>query len=207
MQENPLNLLLGQQKLWRGQNSALNGRYISTGLAGLDKVLPYKGWPSHGVIEVSVSNWGIGELGIFWPLLRRQCDLKHYIAWIAPPHIPYAPSLTAKGIDLSCCRVLFNPGKDHQILWCAEKLLKSSECGITLVWPRNLSDQAVRRLQLVTEKQGNYCILWRTGDHSYSWNGSYASIRLELSRVKQGLRINILKARGTCRYPNITLDI
>lgn len=208
-----LNELFRQRRLWKGNQSRAMAaeRAISTGFPSLDRILPYCGWPRGAVVEASVSDWGIGELSLFLPLMAHCHRNDRYVTWIAPPHAPYPPALAAGGLNLDLCRVLSNPdfGRkgNRQILWCTEKLLQSSTCGLVLAWPRTLSGKAVRRLQLAVEGGEALCILWRREDRKGSWDGSPATLRLRLSRVTRGLKLEITKARGICRYTQTVLDI
>lgn len=207
MTADSLNELFRQRRLWRGGRSPAAERGIGTGFAALDRILPYRGWPRGAVMEVTVSDWGIGELSLFMPLMAHYHRSQRYVSWIAPPHAPYPPALVAGGLDLALCRVLLNPRKERQILWCAEKLLQSSACGLVLAWPEALPGRAVRRLQLAVEDSEALCVLWRRGGGKRAWDGGPAAMRLHLSRDARGLRLEIIKARGTCRYTETVLDI
>lgn len=210
MSADTLNELFRQRRLWKGSRSPAPGQGIGTGFPALDEILPYRGWPRGAVMAVTVCDWGIGELSLFLPLMAHYNRNNRYVSWIAPPHTPYPPALAAGGLDLSLCRVLMNPDKDQQILWCAEKLLQSSACGLVLAWPRTLTGRAVRRLQLAVEDSGASCLLLhRQGPEggARSWDASPATMHLHLSRIAAGLKLEILKARGTCRYSGIVLDL
>lgn len=193
------------------------GRGIPTGFAALDKLLPFGGWPRGAIMEITVSDWGIGELSLFLPLMAHYTGRGHYVTWVAPPHTPYPPALVAGNLDLNFCRVLSNPDSskrepssrigDRQILWCTEKLLQSSACGLVLVWPRTLSGRAVRRLQLAVEGSEALGILWHKADQERAWDGSPATMRLKLARTVEGLELEITKVRGVCRCPRLVLDI
>ncbi|MGA8259215.1 MAG: translesion DNA synthesis-associated protein ImuA [Arenicellales bacterium] len=213
MAADSLHELFRQRRLWKGSREGAAGaeRGIATGFPSLDRILPYRGWPRGAVMEVAVSDWGIGELSLFLPLMVHYHQLGHYVTWIAPPHAPYPPALASNGLNMGLCRVLSNPGfgkeADRQIPWCAEKLLHNRACGLILAWPRTLSGGAVRRLQLAAEGGEALCILWRKVNRQRDWDGGPAALRLRLSRETRGLKLEIIKARGTCRYTETVLDI
>lgn len=216
MTASSLNELFRQRRLWKGSRSPGVERGISSGFADLDGILPSRGWPRGAVMEVAVSAWGIGELSLLLPLMTHCHRNNRYVTWIDPPHAPYPPALAAGGLDLDLCRVLSSTGfkedltgneKDRHILWCAEKLLQSNACGLVLAWPRTLSGKVVRRLQLAAQCTEALCILWRKEGSRRAWDGSPAALRLHLSRETQGLKLKIIKARGTCRYTETVLDI
>ena len=73
-----------------GQHGAL-----VSGFDELDRRLPRGGWPLGALIELLSVAQGIGELGLFLPALSRLAHSGRYIAWIAPPYLPYAPALVA----------------------------------------------------------------------------------------------------------------
>lgn len=207
MTADSLNELFRQRRLWRGSRTLDTEQGIGTGFTALDEILPAGGWPRGVVMEVTVSDWGIGELSLFLPLMAHYHRAQRYVSWIAPPHAPYPPALVAGGLELGLCRVLLNPSKERQILWCAEKLLQSSACGLVLAWPGVLSGRAVRRLQLAVENSEALCILWRREGRELAWDGSPAAMRLHLSGHARGLKLEITKARGTCRRTETVLDI
>lgn len=207
MAENLLNELFRRHGLWKGNQMPATGGGIGTGFAALDRILPCRGWPRGAVMEVTVADWGIGELSLFLPLMTHYQQIRRYVTWVDPPHTPYPPALAAGGLDLGLCRVLLNPQKKQQVLWCAEKLLQSSACGLVMAWPQSLSGRSVRRLQLAVEDSEALCVLWRKVDRVHAWEGSPAAMRLYLSRAPRGLKLEILKARGTCRHTGVVLDI
>ena len=213
MAANSLHELFRQRKLWKGsrEGEADAERGIGTGFPSLDKILPYCGWPRGAVMEVAVSDWGIGELSLFLPLMSHCHRHGRYVVWVAPPHTPYPPALASNGLNLDLCRVLSNScfGKEvnRQIPWCAENLLHNRACGLVLAWPRTLSGGAVRRLQLAAEGSESLCILWREANRKHGWDGGLATMRLRLIREARGLKLEIVKARGTCRYTETVLDI
>lgn len=209
MATDTLNELFRQRRIWKGSRAPGAGRGIGTGFDALDGILPHGGWPRGAVIEAAVSDWGIGELSLFLPLMAHYSREGRYVSWIAPPHTPYPPALEAGGLDLGLCRVLQNPEEERQILWCAEKLLQSRACGLVLAWPRTLPGRAVRRLQLAVEDSEAACILFRRDrpGRTGAWDAGPAALRLRLDRVAAGLKLQIRKARGTCRYSSVVLDL
>ena len=73
---------------------------ISTGFPALDDVLADGGWPPAGLVELLSEDYGIGELRLLSPALATLSSVDdRCIAWVNPPHVPYAPALQAAGID------------------------------------------------------------------------------------------------------------
>lgn len=206
MSHDTLSELFRRRHLWQGDRTAEAGQGIATGFPALDRILPPRGWPRGVVMDINVSDWGIGELGLLLPLMIHHQRAGRHLCWVAPPHTPYAPALVKSGLDPTLCRVLSNPERDPQILWCAEKLLQNSACGLVLAWPGRLGGQAVRRLQLAVEGGEAQCILLRRARHGHSWDGRHAALRLRLRRIPTGLELEIVKARGSCRHAGVVLD-
>jgi len=204
-----LHQLYRQRRLWRGSHAPAAAEGIETGFAALDAMLPQRGWPRGAVVEVSVTDWGIGEMSLLLPLMAHYQRRGECVTWIAPPHMPYPPALAAAGLDPAYCRVLANPSAERDVLWCAEKLAQSGAGGLILAWPRSLTGQSVRRLQLALENSEALCLLWRRQGPAMErvWDGRPAALRLGLSPAGAGLRLEVLKARGTCRQSSLVLAV
>ena len=98
-----LNTMLRRADIWRGGNTPPEESKIAglpTGIPGLETILP-GGWPRGALTEILIPDEGIGELGLVMPALAWLSRSKRWLAWVAPPHIPYAPALASAGLDLS----------------------------------------------------------------------------------------------------------
>jgi cell division inhibitor SulA/protein ImuA len=181
--------------IWRGSElarAACPG--IATGFAALDVELPGGGWPRGALTEILPQHEGIGELRVLGPALAQLASRKKFIAWIAPPYLPYAPALAAAGIDLA--RVLIvKTSSDGDSLWATEQALRSAACGGVLAWPSRISFVQLRRLQLAAEGSRCLAVLFRpTGA---AREPSPAVLRIGLATSAGGLALSILKRRGT----------
>lgn len=89
-QAQPLDELLNQARIWRGDGAALpplSGR--PTGFDALDAALPGKGWPLGALTEIFPVQLGIGEVSIVLPALAHITREGGHIAWVMPT--PAAP--------------------------------------------------------------------------------------------------------------------
>src|SRR5260221_7110499 len=94
--------LLDRPGIWRGDSLSRAGTpAIPCGFPGLDAELPGGGWPAGALTEILPAHEGIGELRLLGPALAGLSQLGLRLAWIAPPHLPYAPALAAAGIAIS----------------------------------------------------------------------------------------------------------
>src|SRR5471032_44962 len=88
--------------IWRGSElvrTACPG--IATGFAALDVELPGGGWPCAALTEILPQHEGIGELRILGPALAQLAAQGKFIAWIAPPYLPYAPDRKSTRLNSS----------------------------------------------------------------------------------------------------------
>jgi cell division inhibitor SulA/protein ImuA len=180
--------------IWRGSEFARTSRPgIASGFAPLDAELPGGGWPCGALTEILPQHEGIGELRILGPALAQLAAQGKFIAWIAPPYLPYAPALAAAGIALE--RVLIvKPVKDGDSLWAAEQALHSAACGGVLAWPRDIRFAQLRRLQLAAEDGRCLAVLFRPTQAARE--PSPAVLRIALATSAGGLALSILKRRG-----------
>ncbi len=163
-----------------------------TGFPALDAALPGAGWPRGAIIELISEHPGIGEIHLLLPLLR--CAPAHqWIAWVAPPCLPYAPALACVGVPLP--QLLLIDVHDHAgAIWAGRQALASGACHAVLAWSRHIDTAALRRLQLAAEESDTPLFLFRPPDAARQ--PSPATLRLQLAAAHDGLDIVILKRRG-----------
>jgi cell division inhibitor SulA/protein ImuA len=180
--------------IWRGSELARTGYPgIVTGFAALDAELPGGGWPCGALTEILPQHEGIGELRILGPALAQLASQGKFIAWIAPPYLPYAPALAAAGIGLERV-VIVKTAKDGDSLWAAEQALRSAACGGVLAWPRDIRFPQLRRLQLAAEDGRCLAVLFRPTQAAHE--PSPAVLRIALATAAGGLALSIFKRRG-----------
>ena len=109
--------LLSHPAIWRGSElGRVATPSVPSGFAALDAELPGGGWPAAALTEILPQHDGIGELRILGPALASLAARGLWLAWIAPPYLPYAPALAAAGIDLT--RLLFiRTRSPRETLW------------------------------------------------------------------------------------------
>jgi len=202
---NGLNALLQNNPvLWRGRGHGDSIIGIETGFAALDAALPGGGWPAGALTEILCEPNGIGELRFLMPALARLGGGR-FQAWIAPPYIPYAPALTAAGIDLAAT-IFIHPPRSTEALWAAEQLLRSGMCDAVLLWPKANDFRALRRLQLAAEQGDCRGVVFR-GVECAAYP-SPAALRLRLRAPDDNrLEVQILKARGGWNRQSVHLKL
>jgi cell division inhibitor SulA len=135
-----LDTLLQRADVWRGgAMSPVPG--VATGVPALDGLLP-TGFPQAALTEILVPREGIGELRMLLPLLARLSREDRWLAFIAPPHILYAPALARAGVNLARVLVVHprsaqvrGPHASRDALWALETALQAGTCSAVLAWP------------------------------------------------------------------------
>ncbi|MCC6608832.1 MAG: translesion DNA synthesis-associated protein ImuA [Burkholderiales bacterium] len=191
--------ILQRTDVWRGAATSNAAPGIASGFPALDAVLPGGGWPTACLTEILPRNEGIGELRLLGPALARLAGDGRCLAWIAPPHLPYAPALAAAGIDPERLLVV-RTRSPQETLWATEQALRSAACGAVLAWPAAARYADLRRLQLAAEKGAGLVVLLRAPSFYASraaGEASPAPLRLALDTANGGLAVHILKRRGT----------
>jgi hypothetical protein len=195
--------LLNHPGLWRARGQGASSTAppgLPTGYAALDRCLPGGGWPRQGLIELLTDHHGIGELSLLMPALAALCSSDEdgrdqgggWLAWVSPPYQPYAPALTAAGIDLQRVLVVRAAGPGE---WAMEQALRSGACSAVLGWANPRDMTVLRRLQLAAEQSRCLAVLFRPV--SASQQPSPAVLRIELQAAENdGLEVRVLKSRG-----------
>jgi cell division inhibitor SulA/protein ImuA len=191
MQVVDLEQLKRDGSLWQGRRSVpAPDRALSSGWPVLDELLA-GGWPRAALVEV------LGEahqgLSLVLPLLARLGAGSRWLAWVAPPYVPYAPALLARGIRIEQV-LLVRDVSAEQRLWAAEQALKSGACSVVLLWPDRVQTAQLRRLQLAAEQGACPGILFRSPRAASQ--ASPAALRLRVRSAPLGLEVEVLKRRG-----------
>jgi hypothetical protein len=190
--------ILADARVWKLKDAAAApARPVwSTGKSSLDARLPGGGWPTASLIEVLLSDDGLGEVQLFMPALvecQRSANEAPWLVWIAPPHEPYAPALAQQGIELARL-IVVRPPSATEALWAAEQALASGVCAAVLLWLKGTDDRWLRRLKLAAEAGGALGVLFRPERHRFE--SSPATLRLVVSRDEQEVRVDLLKVQG-----------
>lgn len=195
-------LLQRNPALWRGCDLAGQGHGgRATGFPGLDNLLPGRGWPRNGLMEVITPHWGSGELQLLLPLMRSVIAQGQWVLWISPPYLLYAPALVQAGIDTRQVLLVDLETSCRDALWTMEKALQTRNCGLVLAWQSWLPGKVVRRLQLAATAGDTLGVLFKHRDSA----NSPAPTRLHIKDCSTDhshsseTEVTLLKARGNFR--------
>ena len=186
-------LLHSSPHVWRGGEIArVDAR--SSGYAALDVRLPGGGWPIGALVEIAPKTDGCGELRLTVPALKSWCQDGRSVAFVRPPHVPYAPALARHGMTLSSL-LWIAADSDEDGRWAAEQLLRDGAAAV-LLWSAAREDRALRRLQLAAETGKACAFLYRPP--SALNQASPAAVRIALSAADNGtgMTLDLVKVRG-----------
>jgi hypothetical protein len=144
---------------------------------------------------VSAPAWGIGEISLLVPALRHLLSLggRRTIAWLNPPHIPYAPALERHGLDPARVMVVA-PLARRETLWAMEQALRSGACAAVLGWVEHAGTPSLRRLKLAAAEGHCLGVLFRSLQQRPQ--ASPAHLRLELRAADGECVVELLKVQG-----------
>src|SRR5688572_17749311 len=205
-------LACARASVWRGKVATAARAVVPTGFRELDRALPGGGWPLGAITEILVDGYGIGELGLLMPALAAltkddPARPKKWIAWIAPPFIPYAPALQQHGVDVDRL-LMIHPTSVKSRLWAIEQAVRSGSSAGVLAWVAAAGGVVLRRLQLAAEEQGCWVLLFRPA--SARRERSPAALRIHVSQTEAATRVEIVKCRGgwpsAVELPGFALD-
>lgn len=192
-------LACARASVWRGKVATAPRAVIPTGYRELDRALPGGGWPLGAITEILVDGYGIGELGLLMPALAAltkedPARPKKWVAWIAPPFIPYAPALQQHGVDIDRLLMIHPTSSVKSRWWAIEQAVRSGASAGALAWVATADGVVLRRLQLAAEEQGCWLLLFRPP--SARLQRSPAALRVHLSQAQGVTRLEIVKCRG-----------
>jgi hypothetical protein len=194
--ESALAEVLRHPGIWRRGATPARADTLPSGLAELDALLPGGGWPRGALSEILIEQDGLGECALVLPALAHLTQARKRVALIAPPYIPYAPTLAAAGIDLTQLVHIDAAALDTH--WTAEQCLRAGCCGAVLNWLPRADYRQLRRLQLAAEVGGTVGFVFRP--LSAMRETSPAALRLLVTAGDEGPRIEILKCRGRLEH-------
>jgi len=200
-----LDDVMQRADVWRG-GSAPPASGIATGYLELDGLLN-GGWPQGALTEILIDRAGIGELQLLLPTLAQLTQGQRWLAFVAPPYIPYAPALRRGGVNLDHVLII-RPRAQTDALWAIEQTLRAGTCGAVLAWLNDADHQSLRRLQLAAEAGRCSGFLFRRA--SVSAYNSPAAVRLQLEPARDAARrlnVQILKRRGGWPLGPIALEV
>ena len=149
----------------------LGNRFLPTGIAELDQLLPGSGLRCGTLVEWYETDKGSGALTMALQIARSVCGTEGTLIMIDPDQELYPLAMSQLGIDLA--RTIFiHPETPLQTLWALEQSLRCPGATVTICRLSDLNSQTFRRLQLAAEKGGTLAMILRSDrfEKSPSWS-------------------------------------
>jgi len=183
-------------------NDCHGSRGLATGYATLDTQLQQGGWPLDSTIELLSDGCGLGAMGLFLPAMEHLSEQGRWQVFIAPPYIPYAPLLAARGIDTRQV-LLVHPQNRKDLLWATEQALRSTTCSAVFSWlgAQDYRYSELRKLQLAAASGDSLAVLFRANQACQ--HHAPASLRLQMREYR---KVHILKQRGGNQSIDVALS-
>ena len=178
---------------WERQPSPSTSLVTTSGIDGLDELLPAGGWPKSGLVEVIVPDEYTDVMSLLMPALVRISQQGRWIAMVTPPC--QARTRLFADTDLNPVRVLqVNPHPGRSALWTAESMLQSGNCGVVLAWPNCNTELMDKRLQKAAASGKALCILIRY--EGLSTQPSGVDVRVKLVIDEDGGAVYLVDNQG-----------
>ena len=196
-----IDQVMQRNDTWMGRNTRGVQQGLATGYSQLDEQLYGNGWPLGNNVELLSDGNGMGAMGLFLPAMEQLSQQGRWQAFIAPPYIPYAPLLAARGIDVQQV-LLVHPQNRQDLLWSIEQALRSSTCSAVFAWlgAAEFRYSELRKLQLAAAGSDVFSVLFRARQAAH--NHAPAALRLEMKEYR---RVHILKQRGGNQHMDVNL--
>lgn len=186
-----LQQLMDRGALWQGRQSDVQESvWVSAADPLLDQALG-GGWVRSRIHELQVQQHFSGEMALLAPAIKDAIARGLSIFWIAPPAIPNAPALASTGAASK--HIVLTPNDESDALWAAETILHSGQAGVLLLWAKQLSATATRRLHLAASDSDAYVFViteWQPEEAR-----SYGT-RLRIHHEQGQVQWQILKRHG-----------
>lgn len=196
-----LNSLKQRRLIWQAR-AQLNDEHecIASGYPEFDQALG--GWPSRGLIELQLERYGLGELRLILPALKRLSSTRPFQVWVAPPALLLPHNLDARALSR---QIIVRPTDAKQQCWVLEQLVSSACCSAVVCWMEHLSAPQAKRLQVLARENGTPVFIIR--NMAASTESLPISLRLSLHAQELGLRVDVRKRQNAWPVAPFKLDL
>lgn len=182
-----------------------NAELISTGMQGLNRLLPDHGWRTGSLVEwLSDPGQGAFELAFRSLILRLPVESTWCV--IDPEGTFFA--LPAMGRTASRCLILRPQPRD--VWWTVEQVLRSPGIAATLVPINTVPERVLRRWQRAVESGGGIGMLFRppSAARERSWSDVRLSVTpVRASRFSRTVRVEVVSCRGRLGGQPVSLEL
>lgn len=193
-----VEILRSLQLICRGstaRRAPVRGR-LSTGIPGLDRLLP-----GGGLEEGSLVEWlGSGASVLALQGVRSALDQQQVWAVVDPGGEFYSPAAQGWGVPLESL-LLLRPGSAVDAAWAVEQCLRSPVVAVTWIRAETLSERVIQRWKISAETGGGVGVLFRPT--RLRRQASWADVRWQVEsqpdsswQGQRRLRVELLACRG-----------
>jgi cell division inhibitor SulA len=166
---------------------------IETGIAGLDELLPNRGWPKAGLVEIVIPGDHADATALVLPLLAHLGKQDRWMGMVAPPLIPRSRILSDPYVN--ALRLMqINPHSGRSDLWTLEQMLRGGHYSVVMGWPSCNPGMMARRLRNAAVGGNSLGILFCSESFSRAIRGE--GLRLQLEVTESGKLLYLLNAQG-----------
>lgn len=180
-------------------------RRHTTGLAGLDALLPEGGLLPGTLVECLTPGGGTGAETLVLALLASRVAHSSGVAVLIDPRRSFQPRAGPEGRAHGGCwldrLIVLHPGGERDTLWSWEQSLRCPEAGVVAGRVDRLSAAAYRRLKLASEAGGG--VGWLLREASVRGQPSWADLRLQVQPVSRDWSAQT----GTCAVRVLNVEL
>jgi len=155
---------------------------LSTGIPGLDELLPGGGWPEAGLVDIVVPDDNADAAVLVLPLLARLGQQDRWMGMVAPPCLPRSRILQDNRINPFRLQQI-NPHAGRSDMWTMEYMLQDGNYSVVLGWPACDTELVARRLANAAVAGDSLGILFRYESFSRTVSGDGLRLKLEVNEV------------------------
>ena len=189
---------------------------VSSGCAGLDRLLRWRGFRRGSLVEWLADGEGSGAATLAMISARLACDKTETREAKALLVVDrrgefYPPGAVNLGVELQRL-IVVRPDSKADNDWALDQALRCPGVGAVVTWQKQLDGRTFRRLQLAAEQSGVLGLLIRpaTARAEPSWAGVRLLVEPLLVRPPLGsrrLRIHLLRCRGGTSGQSIDVEV
>ena len=217
-----VHTLSEQLRRFEGSRRNTDWGRISSGCAGLDRLLPGSGLMRGTLVEWLGVGPGSGASTLALLAAREACRRSETtieggpVVFVDRRRRFYPPAACSWGID-PAMMIVVRPANDADEGWVLDQVLRSSRVAAVLAWPERLDARVFRRLQLAAETSGGLGLFVRgeKAREEPSWADVRWLVRPRPIAVPQAdstfhgrrLQVELVRARGGPARGAVELEI
>jgi len=185
---------------------------VSSGHAGLDRLLPEGGFRRGSLVEWLAGGAGSGAATLALATAAQAAREGGALVVVDRRGLFYPPAAVNLGIDPRRL-IVVRPESDEDHAWALDQTLRWR--GVAAVWccPEKTDAHTLRRWQLAAETGGALGLLVRSEEARDE--PSWAELRLAVAPIASGervgtgrrLRVELVRARGGCAGASVELEL